>query len=269
MDDRLPAAKGVLWMTDYVERSKHLGLAGSADRKPWIVLALVGALLTCAPEAWSAPVYIGLQETGVNGGAITQEATGGGTASITNLVYGNSTDGNFELSVSATGTPPSPEPFLNSDAMVATASFPGIIAVYVTETNQFPVGFSDFYSIFGVKSIGAGITVTESTYIHECSPPVSACNTTIGAGGDVFATTTLLSSQTFTSTGSVIDFTANGLPLPTNSDYAVTEVYTLDFTQTITSVNATIDVKVPEPMSISLLGGALLGIGMVRRRRAN
>ena len=240
-------------------------VARGASRKLWITLAAVGGLLGCASGAWSAPVYIGLQEANVNGGLITQEATGNGAASITNLNYGDSTDGFFQISVTATGTPPLPEPYLNSNSMTATASHPGIIAIYVTETNQFPVGFSDFYSLFGVSSIGAGVTVTENTYVHECATPNVACNTTVG--GDVFATTTLLSTKTFNSTGSVTEFSGNGLPLVT-TPYAITEVYTIDFTQTNTSTSASIDMKVPEPVSIAIFGAALLGLGVMRGRKA-
>jgi hypothetical protein len=258
-------------MTDHAERTKHRGMARLAVRKPWIALAAVGGLLACAPGAWASPtsVYIGLQEAGVNGGALTLEASGLGTAGISGFSYGDPTDGMFQLSVTATGAPTLPSPYLNSDALVATASHPGIISIYVTNINQVPVGFSDFYSIFGVSSIGAGITVTESTYLHECSPvPFSLCNGTIGAGGDVFATTTLLSTQTFSSTGAVTDYSANGLPLTAQVHEAITEVYTIDFTQQGTALNASIDLAVPEPMSITLLGGALLGIGVVRRRTA-
>jgi hypothetical protein len=123
--------------------------------------------------------------------------------------------------------------------------------------------------MFGVSAIGAGITIKESTYLHECVTGINPCNTTIGAGGDLFATTTLLSSQTFSSTGSVTDYTGTGLPLLLMNHYAITEVYTIDFTQQNTTVDGSIDLQVPEPMSITLLGGALFGIGMVRRRRVN
>jgi hypothetical protein len=131
-------------MTDYVTRSKHLGLASPAPRKPWIALAVLGALLACAPGARASSIYIGLQEAGVNSGAITQEATGPGTASISNVLYGDTADGSFQLSVTATGTPPLPDPFLNSTSLDVTGSHPGMIAIYVTELNQVPAAFSDF-----------------------------------------------------------------------------------------------------------------------------
>jgi hypothetical protein len=245
------------------------GIVMMATHRGWRMSAAAGILMSCASAAWSAPVYIGLQETGVNSGAITEEAIGAGTASITNLVYGNTTNGTFQLTVNVTGTggtPSLPEPDLSSTLSATTESHPGIIAIYVTEINQFPVGFSDFYSQFGVSSLGAGITLTESTYLHECVVPNASCNTTIGAGGDLFATTTLLSTTNFSATGLTTLYSGNGLPIAT-TPYAITEVYTIDFTRQSTSTSASINVTVPEPMSITLLGGSMIGLRLLRGRR--
>jgi hypothetical protein len=69
-----------------------------------IAIAVFAGLMNWATGAYSAPIYIGLQETGVNGGAITNESGAGGeqgTASISSLNYGNTTNGDFLVSVSA------------------------------------------------------------------------------------------------------------------------------------------------------------------------
>ena len=109
----------------------------------------VAALGVGWSSAFAAPVYIGVQESGVNGGAITQESTGSGTASVTNLGYGTF----FLSSVTAQGTPPLNEPDLDSTAVALTSTTlgAGVINVYISELNQFPVNFNSFQSIFGTS----------------------------------------------------------------------------------------------------------------------
>jgi hypothetical protein len=230
--------------------------------------SLAGATLAFAALAWepgahAAPVYIGLQVAGYLGGAITQEATGSGTASITNLVYGNATDGTFLVSATANGTPPLPEPDLNSTSVTATATFPGTISIYVTELNQFPTpGFRDFQSIFQAGLSFSGETVVESTYIDECLPVNDACGPSY-----IFDTHTLLSTTTFSSTGAVIATTNNGVPV-TSEPIEETEVFAISFANQNSSLSASIDLSVvPEPTSIALFVAGLLGLGAIGRRK--
>ena len=61
---------------------------------------MAGALVFGAGMGHAAPVYIGLQIAGYLGGAITTEATGSGTASINNKVYGTTGTPIFQTSVS-------------------------------------------------------------------------------------------------------------------------------------------------------------------------
>ena len=237
----------------------------------------VAALGVGWSSAFAAPVYIGLQEFGVNGGAITQEFTGSGTASVTNLGYGTF----FLSSVTAQGTPPLNEPDLDSTAVALTSTTlgAGVINVYISELNQFPVNFNSFESIFGTSvlgQIGGSITsVTEKTYVTPCTTPGQPCG-----NGNIFALGNLLSQTTFTATGSVTDFA--GIPADINAltvPYSTTLLYTFtavggsygDATSSIDLQSSTLtggnQGEAPLPATLPLFASGLGVMGFLAKRR--
>src|SRR4051812_8941016 len=95
-------------------------------------VAVAGSLLW-APMASSATITIGLQQAGVNGGAITPVAVGGGSAAIHTLPYGtfsaNTTDG--------AGRPILPLPsVLDSSSLNVSSTTAGTLTVWITSQNN-------------------------------------------------------------------------------------------------------------------------------------
>jgi hypothetical protein len=223
----------------------------------------IAGIMLAASAAQAAPIYIGYS---IDGSGITRVVNGvSGSATLTNQSYCNAGNTScFAVSASAEGTPPLTEPDLLSNSVAVTGEHPGEITLYITETNQFPVG-KYFTSLFGIGELAAGDSVVESTYFHDCGVPNTGCNNT----SDVFATSTLLSTQTFTATGSVFD-TATWPGLGTNDAYAITEVYQITLTHNPgydDPMQGSIAENIPEPGTVALFGAGLLGFGLLRRRK--
>ncbi|MGH8218581.1 MAG: PEP-CTERM sorting domain-containing protein [Steroidobacteraceae bacterium] len=216
-----------------------------------LATAMLGAGGLAATSAHADTITIGL---GINGGAITTEASGSG-----NAAFSGSFGGFAVNNVSGTGNPPLSSPVIeNTNSLnVSTSGTGNVLDVYVTEQGlTTPLGAAvDFLSSFteNLGGITAGWSVDESTYLDT--------------GNGLFSLTTALGSQTYTSGGFNVQSTlANTGAGP----YSITAEYVITPHSISGSDNSTINVSVPEPATFALFGASLLGCALFlgRRRRS-
>ena len=189
------------------------------------------------------PVSIGFQRA--NDAAITTVATGNGSAGVNGYDIGT-----YTISLSATGTPGQVNPNFGSNTLTIKSRTAGTIYLYATELNN--------------------NTVVPSFNIGLSNNPLSDTNVTEMVYGSssntAYALDTLLAQGTLAPGETLSMNAAYGLDTP----YSLTEVYKISFAAGGGTVNATILEKansVPEPVSLSLLGMGLAGLGLVRLRR--
>ena len=196
--------------------------------------------------AADATVFIGLQQAGVNGGAITTVASG--PAAVFAASYGTF---ELELITGVPGVDPSILGSTTNDTNIASTSG-GTLDIYVTRDGiAGPIPFK-FLSTFTSNALPAGWTVNQTTY-------VDASNGVYGG--------TALSSHLFTTIGTFTDL--NGF-VGGAGPYSVTTRYTLVAPTGGNSLN-TISIQdgtVPEPGTWALMIMGFGGAGaMIRSRR--
>lgn len=224
--------------------------AGASRSRKLLMLAGLAGSLFWASSASAVTVSIGLQEAGVNAGAITTEATG--TNSLVSFAgsYGSFTSNG----ITATGNPPlTGNDLLNSTTLNIASTTAGVLNVYVTAQGiTGPIGAAlGFLSSFTENQLSAGITsVLAATYLD--------------AGNGLFTTTTALSSHLFTTIATALG-TATGNTGA--GPYSVTELFTITSSGGGTASSTTDLSATPLPPAIVLFGTALAGLGVFGRRR--
>ncbi len=223
--------------------------------KGWQVMAgmrllIAGASLAGVMAVVSTPagaaVSIGLQEAGVNGGALTTVATGATGAAAIGLSYGV-----FDLNNVAAGVGVTPV-LLNSLANdQISASGSGILNVYITYTGLTgPLGTLDFRSGLTTNEVPTGWSVLEKTFVDPS-------NTAYG-------TATPLASQMFTAIGTSVQ---DNFVTISAGPYSVTELFTINAIGKGEVLNTIqLAAGVPEPATWTMMLLGVFGMGALLRR---
>jgi PEP-CTERM motif len=207
--------------------------------------APANASLVCAGSG--ATLCVGLQESGVHGGAITTEDVEQPYPGVylNNLTYGSFTINNASASDTGWGFG-----FIDFDSNTRdiSSSANSTLKVYFTEVNVSAPILADYLSALTENHLQAGWMATLSTWIDASNTP--------------YALTTQLQQETFSAIGA--DQTTGSFDL--SGLYSVTEVFQITSGPMVTRAgdNSTIHLSmaaVPEPATWGMLLLGFVGLG--------
>ena len=209
----------------------------------FLVAAASAASIVSFALPASAVVYIGLQTAGVNGGAISTEASGANFATFADMY------GAFELTLT-TGTVGLAPTILGSTSTLQNSSGGGSLDVWVTRTDITGPVPNGIRSSFTSNTLTTGWSLTEQSYF-------SASNQIFGG--------TLLSAYTFMPPG-LGTFSANAAAAGAGP-YSVTQRYTITAPSSGQSLATISMAAVPEASTWALMIMGFGGVGVMLRSR--
>jgi|SRR5665213_1123662 len=212
-------------------RKQLLALAG---------LAGIGGMLLSAPAS-AATVTVGLQEAGVNSGAITNEGSSF-----------NGSYGTFTANISNGLGQSTPTNLLSAQSLNVSGSTAGVLNVFVTVSDlTSPLGLLNFMSSFTENVLDPGLSVQMTTYLSSAN----ALFTGVELNGRGFTSigTAILSNSGDTGTG----------------PYSITANFMIVSDSSVGTASSTIAVSstTPLPGTLPLFAGGLGLVGMLVRRR--
>jgi hypothetical protein len=216
------------------------------------ITAAIGVAIAGSANA-AVTIILGLQEAGVNGGAIKTIGSGPSTGYGASLVYGA-----FDfVAASGSGLASATTGFGTTvDASISTApSSPAVLNVYLTE--QGLTGNASFNLLSGLTANGLspGWTVTETVYSD--------------AGNGVFTTVDQLATDTFSAASAVSANFANSWSGTT--PYSITEYYKITAPAAGYALASETVAPVPEVSTWAMLLAGFAGLwlaGLRRNKRA-